>query len=470
MSTYNMLELTLNEILRIINPSWEDRERRVHVIDEFRAVVNTVESLRGATVEPFGSFLSNLFTRWGDLDISIELSNGSYISSVGKKQKQTLLRDVLKALRKRGGLRSLQFVHNARVPILKFESNFYNISCDISINNLCGQMKSKFLSWISRIDARFRDMVLLVKEWAKAQDINNSKTGTFNSYSLCLLVVFHFQTCIPAILPPLKDLYPGNIAGELTGVRASVERRIEEVCAANISKFIKQRTVNQSSLTELFISFLLKFSDIDKRAADQGICPYMGQWEDISSNMRWLPKTYAVFIEDPFEQPENTARAVSKGQLTRISEVFKTTFHGLITPNLNRNSLISTLLRPQISQSLLGDSARNSNSYVGSYPKTNANVHRSVHLPSQVQPQFFQPKTPTSSHNNVAMASWMSGQVSEEQSIRRVIPMQPPRQSPMTASTSQPKKESWPRVVPATQGQGRGQQLWRPKYYEASDR
>lgn len=61
----------------------------------------------GATVEPFGSFVSSLFTRWGDLDISIELSNGFHISSVGKKQKVTLLGDLLKALRMKGKIRML---------------------------------------------------------------------------------------------------------------------------------------------------------------------------------------------------------------------------------------------------------------------------------------------------------------------------------------------------------------------------
>lgn len=53
-------------------------------------------------MEPFGSFVSNLFTRWGDLDISIELSNGSHISAAGKKRKQTLLGDLIRALRMRG--------------------------------------------------------------------------------------------------------------------------------------------------------------------------------------------------------------------------------------------------------------------------------------------------------------------------------------------------------------------------------
>ena len=58
----------------------------------------------GATVEPFGSFVSNLFTRWGDLDISIELPHGSYVSSAGKKMKQSLLGELLRALSHKGDL------------------------------------------------------------------------------------------------------------------------------------------------------------------------------------------------------------------------------------------------------------------------------------------------------------------------------------------------------------------------------
>ena len=48
------------------------------------------------------------------------------------------------------------------VPILKCKSSHYGFSCDISIDNLESQMKSKLLLWISKIDGHFRDMVLLV--------------------------------------------------------------------------------------------------------------------------------------------------------------------------------------------------------------------------------------------------------------------------------------------------------------------
>ena len=58
----------------------------------------------------------------------------------------------------------LQFVIHARVPILKVVSGHQRISCDISIDNLEGLLKSRFLFWISEIDGRFRDLVLLVSK------------------------------------------------------------------------------------------------------------------------------------------------------------------------------------------------------------------------------------------------------------------------------------------------------------------
>ncbi|KAI3472630.1 hypothetical protein Pfo_031021 [Paulownia fortunei] len=351
MNGYNLLELTVRDILRVINPSKEDWNFRFHIINEVRAIVGSVESLRGATVEPFGSFVSNLFTKWGDLDISIELQNGSYISSPGRKHKQSLLGDVLSALRKKGAFHRLQFISNARVPILKFEGS-YNIACDISINNLSGQMKSKMLFWINEIDGRFRDLVLLVKQWAKNHRINDSKSGTLNSYSLCLLVVFHLQTLVPAILPPLREIYPGNMIDDLAGVRTVAEKRIEDICAVNINriKADKLRLINRSTLSELFISFLAKFSDICSRASTQGINPYAGQLEDIDSNMRWLPKTYALFVEDPFEHPANTARTVGSNQLIKISEAIQATHGILISANQNQTSLVSVLVGPHISR------------------------------------------------------------------------------------------------------------------------
>ncbi|XP_043723045.1 protein HESO1 isoform X2 [Telopea speciosissima] len=344
---YKMLEFILEDILSAIKPSQEDWLARFHVINEFRAVVESVESLRGATVEPFGSFVSRLYSKWSDLDISVEVPSESSVPNFGKRRKLNLLKDIRQALKKRGDAHNLQFIPNARVPLLIYERNHnhQNISCDISINNLQGEIKSKFLLWITRIDDRFHDMVLLVKEWAKAQNINDPKTGTLNSYSLCLLVIFHLQTCVPAILPPLMEIYAGNLVDDFTGESITTERRIQDTCDANIERFSSRslrRVVNRSSLSELFVTFFEK-------------------------------------IEDPFEQSDNAARAVSMIQLTKISDAFEVTHHRLISANHDKSSLIASLIRPQIRSKLIERTSQENSSsrrghYLGSHPPRAAAV------------------------------------------------------------------------------------------------
>ncbi|KAK4351404.1 hypothetical protein RND71_030717 [Anisodus tanguticus] len=459
MNGYSLLEHTLRNILCFIYPLEEDWSMRFQLLHELRAVVESIEILRGATVEPFGSFVSNLFTRWGDLDISIELPNGSYISSPGKKLKLSLLGAVLKALRAKGGCRNLQFITNARVPILKFQGN-YNISCDISINNLSGQMKSKILYWINMIDGRFRDMVLLVKEWAKAHNINDSKTGTLNSYSLSLLVVFHFQTCVPAILPPLKEIYPGNMVDDLTGIRASAEKFIEETCAMNINQLIsnKSRAINKSSVSQLFISFIAKFCDISSKASAQAISPFTGQWEDIESNMRWLPKTYTIFVEDPFEQPVNSARSVSSKQLTRIEEAFRRTHFMLISSNQNQNEVISIIVRPLVSKFMGTPGNQNNYSRNGLGPQLQA--RRAIKPPLQAQHQL-QAESYKATITRTASASGAESYTATTTSTTSVSG-QGAIQPPVQAHQLQDKKVN--RNLNSTQAiRVQTQPVWRPK-------
>ncbi|KAI3992263.1 hypothetical protein MKX01_029984 [Papaver californicum] len=344
----------LGDILNVIKPLDGDITARYTVINDLRAVVQSIPCLRGATVEPFGSFVSNLYTRWGDLDISIEIPCGELISSTARNKKQRFLREITKALRQSGMVRNLQLIPQARVPLLIYETNLQNISCDISISNLLGQIKSKLFLWLTGIDARFRDMVLLIKEWAKSQEINDPKTGTLNSYSICLLVIFHLQTCEPAIFPPLKDIYAGNVVKDLTGSRVTAEITIHDICTANIEMFRRTsfRNTNQSSLPELFISFFQKFSRISMLASEYTICTYTGRWEYRRNNDKWT-KDYPLLIEDPFEQPDNAARAVSMNQLSRISEAFERTHRSLVSSNQDRNSLIYGLMGRRVSSQLI---------------------------------------------------------------------------------------------------------------------
>ncbi|CAN1148739.1 Protein HESO1 [Linum perenne] len=349
------LESTLRDMLDVMEPRREDWLLRQKIIQELQDLVRTVPSLRGATVEPFGSFVSNLFTPWGDLDITIMLNSGSLISFAGKKRKISLLGDILRALREKGRWWRLQFIPNAKVPIIKFEKGSPAISGDISIDNLGGQMKSKCLFWLNQIDDRFRPMVLLVKEWAKANNINNPKFGTLNSYTLSLLVVFHFQTCEPAIIPPLNSIYPANVVDDLKGVREVAEKNIADLFHANLRRYMadRSRSWNKSSLSELFVTFLEKFSSIHVKAQDFGICTFTGQWEQIDNHPRWFPRNFALYVEDPFEQPVNTARTVSAGNMGKIQEAFLLTQRSIMSQNVGWMDLHRLLVKPELTRLIM---------------------------------------------------------------------------------------------------------------------
>lgn len=351
-SRFYVLESLLNDILSLIKPLESDHYQRQYAISQINNVAHSVASLKDVVIRPFGSFVSNLYTKWGDLDTSLELSHVAPTSTV-KKQKKNMLRDLMRALRRHGVASSFTFVPQARVPVLKFQTNLHNISCDVSVDNHMGWMKSRILMQISEIDERFRDVVLLTKEWAKAQDINDPKTGTLNSYSLCLMVVFHFQTCSPAILPPLKDIYDGNFVDAI-GPWSSIEMRTESACAANIAKFKIRKQRNSSSLCELLISFFDKFSILGSIASDTIISTCTGQWQNMRNDPRWMDKSHNLLVEDPFERPENAARAVSFKGLGRISEAFMTTFHNLTTKTVlsDRNLMLDVLLRRHINSQL----------------------------------------------------------------------------------------------------------------------
>ncbi|CAL4953696.1 unnamed protein product [Urochloa decumbens] len=371
----------VKDILAQIKPAEDDRSKRLSTIQELENCIHSLSSLSGAAVKPFGSFVSDLYSKSGDLDLSVQLGNGS-ILSINKKKKQNVLREVRRALHIRGVTGYMQFIPHARVPVLQYVSNRFGISCDISIDNYAGRIKSKIFYWVNTLDERFGDMVLLIKEWAKAQNINDPKSGSLNSYSLCLLVLFHFQTSEPPILPPLKEIYEGNIA-EITEMSLYNEQHLDELCAANIARFRLQNKGkrNESSLCRLLGTFFQKFTHISA-LQDNVISTYSGQIKRIQDNPSWMTKSYHLFVEDPVERPDNAARAVSMKGLDRIACAFNDAcrkFNSL--EHIDRNELLALLCTPGVGLKLGGRVIANS------YSKTPQRNNQHIRTGGHVRPQ-----------------------------------------------------------------------------------
>lgn len=81
----------------------------------------------------------------------------------------------------------------AKVPILKFNDVKNGFEVDLNCNNAVGIRNTHLLHCYSQMDWRVRPLVIIVKLWAQANNINDAKNMTISSYSLALMVIHYLQ-------------------------------------------------------------------------------------------------------------------------------------------------------------------------------------------------------------------------------------------------------------------------------------
>jgi DNA polymerase sigma len=150
----------------------------------------------------------DMFTASSDLDLSLNVGNIPVERS--RSDKISFLRKLTRSLYglqngknglQRHSVRKIEPVMRAAVPVVRFVESHTSIECDVSMENMDGVLKSELLGLFSSIDPRFRQLCFLLKAWAKAHDVNDSKKGTLNSLSIILLAAFHLQ--VPLVLGPI---------------------------------------------------------------------------------------------------------------------------------------------------------------------------------------------------------------------------------------------------------------------------
>jgi len=97
----------------------------------------------------------------------------------------------------------------AKIPILKFFDVEGSLEVDLSVNNPTSIRNTHLLYCYSQLDYRVRPIVLAVKLWAKAHNINEARLMTLSSYTLTLMVIHYLQAAVrPPVLPCLQETYP----------------------------------------------------------------------------------------------------------------------------------------------------------------------------------------------------------------------------------------------------------------------
>lgn len=200
------LDTELNIVLQSVRARPAHIQRAQNCIQELRHTLNRIHI--PWSVEAFGSIANGLGTSTSDLDATCyDVENSGTASP---RRNLEVLGKLADALAEHGRFVVLDSILSARVPILKlrFDGRFDGwLDVDLSFNNTEPFANTQLLRAYSDLNPLVRDVLILIKQWAKGSGCVGAKEGHLSSYSLTLMALYCMQVDLVVGLPcfPTQD-------------------------------------------------------------------------------------------------------------------------------------------------------------------------------------------------------------------------------------------------------------------------
>lgn len=218
------------------------------------------------------------------------------------------------------------------------------IPVDFSVNTLTPLYNAALLTECGHIDIRARDLILVVRRWAKDRGVSHAAKGHLSPYAWTLLVIYFLQVCNTegdSILPMLTAFKLSS--GLLPAQHASHPRPGSNTTA------LADRNVHSASVASLFAGFAHFFSQtIDwrreavsvragkRQAPAQKLPLHIVEFGNGSTEV-------APSIEDPFEPTRNLSALMTTVSLARFREEF-----ARVDALCSRDASLSEILEPLV--------------------------------------------------------------------------------------------------------------------------
>ena len=154
--------------------------------------------------ELYGSFVNGFSIKGSDIDVSININTEQQCD---EKEILNFFSQEFKKIYKNRKDIKVEKISESRVPIVEITlEELENITVSFSINNKLGVINSKMLKTYTLLDNRCQMLGILVKLWAKAQNVISAKNSFLSSYAYNLMVINFLQTIKNPILPSLQKI------------------------------------------------------------------------------------------------------------------------------------------------------------------------------------------------------------------------------------------------------------------------
>jgi len=201
----------------------------------------------------------------------------------------------------------------ARVPIVKFHSSQYGYEADCGINNLLAIENSQLIRAYMTADVRARQLVFIIKHWAKQRKINDPFRGTLSSYAYVLMTIHYLQQLSPPVLPCLQSY---QLRGRGERMVSGYDCWWDERLAA------EWRSDNSSSLSALLSGWYLYYAHCFGFTDDVISVRVGGVLGKREKEKEWAGSgkrdKHLLSIEDPFEVSHDLGRVCDGNALFEI--------------------------------------------------------------------------------------------------------------------------------------------------------
>ncbi|XP_066301020.1 poly(A) RNA polymerase, mitochondrial-like [Branchiostoma lanceolatum] len=277
----------------------------------------------GCIVHPFGSSVNGFGNKGCDLDMYLNLNVDEHkpkkkksfprmeyeVKTVPTERAatQNLLSTVGQSLGEFvPSCRNVQYILNARCPLVKFTHEASGIQCDLTSNNSIALKSSELLNLYSRIDPRVPPLVYAVRHWARMHHItSNMPGGWITNFSLTALVIFFLQYTNKPVLPgidALKELADKADTCILEGNDCTLVSDLTKVPPSG----------NTDSIDDLLLEFFEFYSNFNFKNC--GLNLRTGEIQE--------KKNFdALYIQNPFEQQLNLSKNVSMHHMEKFVQL-----------------------------------------------------------------------------------------------------------------------------------------------------
>ncbi|KAG0235220.1 hypothetical protein BGW42_005684 [Actinomortierella wolfii] len=173
-------------------PSLELLEMIEDVIDRLDRNVMTYLRTFTPVLEVYGSYLSGLYSRGSDLDLTLTGNTGNLRP-----------RDVEGMLRYYR-YKSVRPLEHMKEFVVQFVDPVTNLHCDLCLNQHLAIQNSLLIGTYVKLDPRVRRMVYGIKKMAKHYWIGGARTNHISNYAYTLWIISFLQMQNPPVLPKLQ--------------------------------------------------------------------------------------------------------------------------------------------------------------------------------------------------------------------------------------------------------------------------